>query len=108
MVAVMLVKPTALLATRPVTLIAATDGALDVHVTSAVRSFTLPSLYVPLAPSCVGWPDGIVDEGGVTAMAESVTTDAPGVCGAPCCGSPRGAGVCGASCWSVPVVTLNV
>jgi len=71
-VAVIVVMPCAALVARPALLVSlltiATGTEEEFHVTVAVMSFELPSVYVPLARNCSVVPKAIVGACGVIAI----------------------------------------
>jgi hypothetical protein len=71
-VAVIVVMPCAALVARPALLVSlltiATCTEEEFHVTVAVMSFELPSVYVPLARNCCVVPKAIVGACGVIAI----------------------------------------
>ncbi len=71
-VALMLVLPCANVVASPVALIVAIAGCEDPHVTEVVKSFVLPSEYVPAAVNCCCNPFAILGFWGDTAMDTSV------------------------------------
>jgi hypothetical protein len=58
---------------RPEAVMLATDGLDEAQVAVEVRTFVLPSLYVPVAVNCWVFPAAIDGFAGVTAMETSVT-----------------------------------
>jgi hypothetical protein len=68
----MVLLPAATPVARPETLIVATEAVADNQLAAAVRSFVVPSLYVPVAVNCCVAPVAIVGADGATAMEISV------------------------------------
>ena len=60
------VVPAATLVARPETLMVATAGVADSQLAVDVRTFVLPSLYVPVAANCCVFPAVIDGFAGVT------------------------------------------
>lgn len=75
--AYIVVVPAATDVARPVDpdalLIVATEATDELHVTDAVTSFVLPSVYVPVAVNCLVAPTAMLALAGVTAIDLSVT-----------------------------------
>jgi uncharacterized membrane protein len=67
-VAVIVVDPTARLATTPAALIVATEAVFEAQVTEAEIFRDVPSEYVPVAVNWLVKPTGTDTAGGVTAM----------------------------------------
>jgi hypothetical protein len=72
-VAVMLVDPAATEVAKPAVLIVATDWVAESQLAAEVRTFVLPSLYVPVAANCCVVPAVMEGLDGVMAMETSVT-----------------------------------
>jgi hypothetical protein len=71
-VALMLAVPGVVAVASPALLIETIDGLADDQLTAVVRSFVLPSLYVPVALNCCVCPFATTGFAGVTAMLASV------------------------------------
>ncbi len=69
----MVVLPTLTPVASPPLLMVATPGLVELQVAEFVRSWWLPSLYVPVAANCCGDPTEIEGFTGVTAIETSVT-----------------------------------
>jgi len=79
--AVMVVVPAASEVTNPLEpamlLIVATFVSEEIHVTEVVRSCVVPFELVPVAMSCLVFPESMPGFAGVTAVEESVTVEVP-------------------------------
>ena len=73
LVAEILADPPAMQLTRPADTVA-TVGALETQAAVGVRSCADPSLYVPVAVSCVELPAATCGAAGATAMDDSAMT----------------------------------
>jgi hypothetical protein len=71
-VAVMVAVPCATLVARPVGVMVATAGVLELHCREPLMFCVLPSLNVPVAVNCCVIPSGRVGIAGVTAIETSV------------------------------------
>lgn len=67
-VAVIVVAPAASVVANPPAAIVAMFGALELQFAEEVRSWVLPSLYVPVAVNCCVVPSGIEADGGLTVI----------------------------------------